>query len=68
MDVITLSLAKKSAKAYTDQAIEGLGKGIVYKGAVDYYNSLPSNAELGNCYTVLYKGTTGTKESNAEYV
>lgn len=68
MDVITLALAKKGAKAYTDQAIEGLGKGIVYKGAVDYYNSLPSNAELGNCYTVLYKGTTGTKESNAEYV
>lgn len=68
MDLVVLSLAKKGAKAYTDQVIKGLGKGIVYKGAIDYYNNLPSNAELGNCYTVLYKGTTGTKASNAEYV
>lgn len=68
MDVTTLALAKKSAKQYTDETIQGLGKGIVYKGAVDYYNDLPNNAELGDCYSVLYTGTSGEEPSNAEYI
>ncbi len=68
MDIVTLALAKKSAKQYTDDAIEGLGKGIVYKGAVDYYNNLPNNATQGDCYSILYKGTSGTEPSGAEYV
>jgi len=68
MDVVTLALAKKSAKQYTDDAIEGLGKGIIYKGAVNYYNDLPNNAEIGDCYSILYRGTTGTEPSGVEYV
>lgn len=68
MDIVTLALAKKSAKQYTDNAIEGLGKGIVYKGAVNYYNDLPDNASIGDCYSILYKGTSGTDPSGAEYV
>ena len=68
MDIVTLTLAKKGAKKYTDEVIEGLGKGIVYKGAVDYYNDLPNNASLGDCYSVLYKGTSGTESSGLEYV
>lgn len=68
MDIVTLTLAKKGAKKYTDEAIAGLGKGIVYKGAVSYYNDLPNNPTEGDCYTVLYKGTTGTATYNMEYV
>lgn len=68
MDVTTLALAKKNAKQYTDSVIAGLGKGIVYKGAVNYYNDLPNNASLGDCYSVLYKGTSGSESSGAEYV
>ena len=68
MDLVTLALAKKSAKQYTDDVIEGLGKGITYKGAVSYYNDLPNNASLGDCYSVLYKGTSGTETSGAEYI
>ena len=68
MDIVTLALAKKSAKQYTDDAIEGLGKGIVYKGAVNYYNDLPNNASIGDCYSILYNGTSGTDPSGAEYV
>ena len=67
MDIVTLTLAKKSAKKYTDEAIEGLGKGIVYKGAVNYYNDLPNNASIGDCYSVLYKGTSGIDPSGLEY-
>ena len=67
MDIVTLALAKKGAKQYTDEAIEGLGKGIVYKGAVNYYNDLPNSASIGDCYSVLYKGTTGTDPSGLEY-
>ena len=68
MDIVTLALAKKSAKQYTDDAIEGLGKGIVYKGAVSYYNNLPNDASIGDCYSVLYQGTSGTTPFGAEYV
>ena len=68
MDVVTLALAKKGAKQYTDEAISGLGKGIVYKGAVSYYNNLPNDASVGDCYSVLYQGTSGTTPFGAEYV
>lgn len=68
MDIITLALAKKGAKQYTDNAIAGLGKGVIYKGAVDYYNDLPNNASIGDCYSVLYKGTSGNESSGLEYV
>ena len=60
MDVVTLALAKKGAKQYTDTVINNLPKGVVYKGSVNYYNDLPNNANLGDCYTVLYTGTSGT--------
>ena len=68
MDITTLILAKNKAKQYTDNAIAGLGKGIIYKGAVNYYNDLPNNAELGDCYSILYSGTSGSNPSGAEYV
>lgn len=68
MDIITYSLCNKKAKQYTDDAIEGLGKGIIYKGAVNYYNDLPNNASIGDCYSILYKGTSGTESSGLEYV
>lgn len=68
MDVVTLALAKKGAKAYTDKVIEDIGRGITYKGAVNYYNNLPQDAEIGDCYSVLYEGTSGTIPSGAEYI
>lgn len=68
MDVVTLALAKKGAKSYTDTVIDNLPKGVVYRGSVNYYADLPSAAALGDCYTVVYKGTTGTEPSGAEYV
>ena len=68
MDVVTLALAKKSAKSYTDTVIDNLPKGVVYRGSVNYYADLPSAAALGDCYTVVYKGTTGTEPYGAEYV
>ena len=67
MDIVTLTLAKKGAKKYTDEVVEGLGKGIIYKGAVNYYNDLPNNASIGDCYSILYKGTSGTESSGLEY-
>ena len=68
MDVVTLALAKKGAKSYTDTVINNLPKGVVYRGSVNYYADLPNTAELGDCYTVVYKGATGTESSGAEYV
>ena len=68
MDIVTLALAKKGAKQYTDTVVGNLPKGIVYKGSVGYYSDLPNNAEIGDCYTVTYEGSTGTTPSGAEYV
>lgn len=60
-------LAKNQANAYTDSAIAVIPKGFVYKGAVNYAADLPSNAETGDCYTVLYAGTSGTIPDGTEY-
>ena len=68
MDIVTYSLAKNKAKKYTDEVVEGLGRGILYKGAVNYYNDLPGNAAIGDCYSVLYEGTSGSTPSGAEYI
>lgn len=68
MDLVTLALAKKGAKQYTDNVVEGLGRGITYKGAVNYYNDLPNDASIGDCYIVLYKGTSGNIPLNLEYI
>lgn len=68
MDAITLALAKKGAKAYTDTVVGNLPKGVVFKGSVNYYNDLPNNAEIGDCYTVIYTGTSGTTPDGTEYV
>lgn len=59
--------AEKKAKGYTDTAIAALPKGLVYKGAVDYYSSLPASPSIGDCYTVKYTGSTGTNPDGTEY-
>ena len=68
MDLVVLSLAKKGAKQYTDTVIGNLPKGVVYRGSVNYYTDLPNNAEIGDCYTVLYTGESGSNPFGAEYV
>lgn len=68
MDVVTLALAKKGAKQYTDTAINNLPKGVVYRGSVNYFKDLPNDAEIGECYSVLYEGETGSKPLGIEYV
>lgn len=50
-----------------EQQLASLPKGINFKGAVDYVNSLPPNAELGDTYTVKYHGTSGTVPYGAEF-
>ena len=54
-----------------EATVEGLKNGIKYKGAVDYYKDLPSNyttKQVGYCFTVKYKGESGTQPSGKEYV
>lgn len=50
------------------QKIEGIVGGIHYKGAVNYYANLPTNAKEGDAYTVKYAGSTGTVADGTEYV
>ena len=69
ISVETLSLAKKFAKSYTDSAVSSISGGINYKGAVDYYTSLPSNPVKNDAYTVKYKGVSpSTAPDGTEYV
>lgn len=56
MDIVTYALAKNGAKAYTDEAIAGLGAGFEYKGTVASIEDLPSDASKGDEYTVSGKG------------
>lgn len=66
MDIVTYVLAKNSASSAIATAIAALPKGLVYRGAVSYVSDLPNNAEIGDCYTIKYKGTSGTTADGHE--
>lgn len=68
ISVDTLAVAMKYAKSYTDAIIAQLPRGVNYIGAVNYYNNLPNNPEMGDAYTVKYQGTSGSVEDGTEYV
>lgn len=64
------NLAVKKAKSYADKLFISIikgGGGIVWRGAVNYYSDLPADAALGDCYTVKYAGSSGTKVDGTEY-
>lgn len=50
-----------------DTMFAAIGNGLHWLGAVSYYNNLPNNAELGDMWTVLYEGTSGTDPCGDEY-
>lgn len=63
--------AKSESDARYDelsQKIESIVGGVHYKGAVNYYVNLPTNAKEGDAYTVKYAGSTGTVADGTEYV
>ena len=66
MDIVTYVLAKNSANSAIATAIAALPKGLIYRGAVSYVSDLPNNAEIGDCYTIKYKGTSGTTADGHE--
>lgn len=69
-DIITRGLAiNADAKAETaNRRIDDLSRGIIYKGAVNYYKNLPNDAKLGDTYTVKYRGESGMETDGSEYV
>lgn len=54
-------------KEHSD-ALDLAAMGIRYCGEVDYYADLPSDAEIGDAYTVKYAGSSGTTLDGTEYV
>lgn len=67
-DLVARAMAA-NAKAYAEAAIAAIPRGILYKGEVSYYSDLPTaTAEVGDCYTVKYTGTSGTNPDGNEYV
>lgn len=68
MDIITYALAKNSADDAVAAAISALPKGIIYKGAVSYESDLPNTAEVGDCYTIKYSGSSGSNPDGREVV
>ena len=69
MQVITenMDIIDEQLKA-TDDKATAAAAGLKYKGAVNYYNDLPNDAEIGDAYTVLYAGSSGTVPDGTEYV
>ncbi|MDO4562227.1 MAG: hypothetical protein Q4C12_00175 [Clostridia bacterium] len=64
----SVTKATKNAKNYTDSVISMLPNGIVYKGGVSYFSSLPSNPDIGDAYIIKYTGSEGTNPDGREYV
>lgn len=63
------NLAKSWSKNYTDAALACVARGMTFKGAVNYYDDLPTEGVLvGDTYTVKYAGSSGTTPNGAEYV
>lgn len=67
MDILSYAMARSGASADIDSIIAQLPKGLVYKGAVDYYSNLPNNANVGDTYTVKYKDSSGSVPDGNEY-
>lgn len=67
MDIVTLGAALNGSKKYTDNSVQALMGGVRYKGEVNYFDNLPTNAEPGDSYTVKYSGATGTDLDGTEY-
>lgn len=61
-------LALKKAWSYADKLFGKVPTGgLFWRGAVNYYADLPTNAEVGDCYTVKYLGDSGTEVGGIEY-
>ena len=69
MDMYLLAILKchTYSKAQIDEIVANLAGGVHYKGAVNYYDDLPSNPSPGDAYTVRYAGTSGTVADGTEY-
>lgn len=70
-DLVARGLAAQASSQAEEAlaAISSIPKGLSYKGQVDYYADLPSaTAEVGDCYTVKYTGSSGTNPDGSEYV
>lgn len=65
--VLFWNLARKYAKSYADSLVGGVTGGLHWRGAVNYYSGLPTDADEGDCYTVKYLGSSGTKVDGTEY-
>lgn len=68
MDILSFVLAKSHAVNAIDAALVTGGRGMSYRGAVNYLSSLPASPTVGDCYTVKYTGSSGTEPNGAEYV
>lgn len=69
MKIITdnMDIIDEQLKA-TDDKATAAAVGLKYKGAVNYYSDLPNDTEIGDAYTVLYAGSSGTVPDGTEYV
>lgn len=68
MDIITYAMAKSNADSAIIAAISQLPNGIVFRGAVSYYSDLPASPEVGDAYTVMYQGSSGSIADGREFV
>lgn len=55
------------AIANIEEIIAEFPRGLNWKGEVNYVKDLPSQVEIGDAYTVLYKGESGTEPYGAEF-
>lgn len=70
-DIIARGLGAGAAAsaALANDRLDHLANGIVYRGAVDYYDDLAQiTAQEGDAYTVKYQGSSGTTPDGTEYV
>jgi len=72
IDILTLGaaieLSKSAVTAKIQDALEDFDNGITMKGSVEYFSSLPDDAEVGDEYLVLYSGDSGTNYLGMKYV
>jgi hypothetical protein len=65
--VMFYNLAKQYAKSYADKLLGRVATGFNWLGAVKYYDDLPTSANEGEAYTVMYAGTEGYEVDGTEY-
>lgn len=66
-DLFSYLLAVRHSTKEVDEKFKSFKNGLTFKGRVDYYKDLPTDAESGDEYIVRYTGESGEEADGRRF-